>query len=265
LVDRRHGLVEINDKLQQKQTELDTARQQLAGLTEYKRVTPRLYWKTPGIRERLGTLDKRDNEPNELTSNKPIEDTVYAQLRLRASELYVETNALIHRAAQLAEEISDTRAVSAKTSPSTNATEIESYSPVDIEVLVKRNEELGRILDDRRRGLTTLLRQEEQELDDLARARDAQLNSLDQEIVLIQAFHNQLHENANQAALARNQLDIKDIRLVAPAAIPEHPLPRGSSIKAILAASLAGMAGLLVALTRDVRRQERISNTVKPR
>ena len=97
-----------------------------------------------------------------------------------------------------------------------------------------------------------LSRQQQRELGELKREHTLQLGQLERDVAHQQALYAELATNANQAALAKAQQDVEDVRLGAPAMSIDRPLPRGTRLKTILALFVGGLIGLLVAVLREV-------------
>jgi uncharacterized protein involved in exopolysaccharide biosynthesis len=64
----------------------------------------------------------------------------------------------------------------------------------------------------------------------------------------------ELTKNYNQAALAKGQQGMEDVRIGAPAAPPDHPLARGGVVKTLVGLIVGGCLGIGVALVREARR-----------
>jgi len=164
------------------------------------------------------------------------EDPVHANVRLQAAELYIDANALIRKARD-GERIhcgSRARYPSMPGGPSASASQAAddvSTALQGLESLLDRNLETNLLVAECDRKLSALVRQRQQELDAVLLDRQTQLDVLTRDVIAKQEFHDMLGENANQAALAKAQLNDEDVRLAASAAPPEHPVPRGTATK----------------------------------
>ena len=170
---------------------------------------------------------------------------VYTGLADRLSQVEIEVNALLPRAARLAQDLGTmSDEIKAKDSPL-------RLDEAGLEKL-KREREAGldRIKEDRGNGLAALMRQRQLEERDQTGA-GRQGGPAPPRRQSREGPVRGLAKNYNQALLAKAQQDVEDIRLGAAAVPPDSPLPRGTLTKALLAMLLAGIVATLIAIVRD--------------
>ena len=221
----------VSADLQQKQLQADAARKQLAVtpqfLTLQKAITDEALWAAMAASKD----DKPDWKKLQDRSLATQEiNPVYTRLADRLSQVEIEVNALVPRAAKLAQDLATmSEAIKEKDTPL-------RLDEAGLEKL-KREREAGldRIKEDRGNELEALMRQQQLELDGIKRAWDAKVGQLDRDVNHERDLFTELAKNYNQALLAKAQQDVEDIRLGAAAVPPDSPQARGTVTKALLA------------------------------
>ena len=237
----------VSADLQQKQLQADAARKQLAVtpqfLTLQKAITDEALWAAMAASKD----DKPDWKKLQDRSLATQEiNPVYTRLADRLSQVEIEVNALVPRAAKLAQDLATmSEAIKEKDTPL-------RLDEAGLEKL-KREREAGldRIKEDRGNELEALMRQQQLELDGIKRAWDAKVGQLDRDVNHERDLFTELAKNYNQALLAKAQQDVEDIRLGAAAVPPDSPQARGTVVKVLLAMLLAAMAAVMIAIVRE--------------
>ncbi len=237
----------VSADLQQKQLQADAARTQLAVtaqfLTLQKAITDEALW--------AAMVASKDDKPDW----KKLQDRslatqeinpVYTRLADRLSQVEIEVNALVPRAAKLAQDLATmSEAIKEKDTPL-------RLDEAGLEKL-KREREAGldRLKQDRDDQLEALKRQQQFELDGIKRAWDAKVGQLDRDVNHEKDLFTELAKNYNQALLAKAQQDVEDVRIGAVAVPADHPQPRGTVKMALLLAVVAGLFGVGIALVSE--------------
>jgi capsular polysaccharide biosynthesis protein len=237
----------VNSQLQQKNMQIEAARQQLSQMTAYvtlrKSVTDEALWKT------LISGDGKDLDWKLLQEKSLVTqelNPVYNDLASRMSQMQVDEKSMFPRAKQLEEEL-------VRLSGQISRLDVELRA--DDGKLDKLNHErstgLEQLRDKQANLLADLVRQQQRDLEDLKRERDLSLAQLDRGIGQERDLNTELAKNFNQAILAKAQQSAEDVRLGAPAVPMNRPLPRNLVLFSLLAAA----GGLLVGLGFAARRE----------
>jgi uncharacterized protein involved in exopolysaccharide biosynthesis len=243
---------QVSAQLQEKQLQLEATKKQLAATPQFvtlrKAITDDALWgAVEGGKETPANwkaLQGRALETQEL-------NPVHTDLAHRLAQLESDVNALTPRAAQLSQrlvEISD-EAAKMDTAVSADAAGLEKLSQ-------ERDAGLAKLQESRANGLAELTRQRQAELDAIKRDWDAKAAQMDRDIAQQRDLLAELTKNYNQAALAKGQQGMEDVRIGAPAASPDHPMPRGGIVKTLVALILGGCIGISIALVREAGRSQ---------
>ncbi len=234
-------------QLQQKQTQLEAARKQLAAtspvLILQKAITDDALWQS--------VISSNPKGPDwkalgERTLRTEVPNPVFVEVSTRASQLEMEVNALIPRAAELERELQQM----AERLKALDAEIREDDAKLE-EMQRKREAGLENLQAVRSLGLEKLTRARQQELDAIKREWETKVGQLERHIAQERDLFADLARNFNQALLAKGQQDVEDVRLGAPAAPPDLPKSRGGAVKSLLAAMLGGLLGIGTALVRE--------------
>jgi capsular polysaccharide biosynthesis protein len=246
--DLQNEQVRVKSLLQQKTLERDAARTQLAQtqqfLTLRKGISDEVMWEIAA-----GTT-KQEFDWTKLAGKNLVGEQLnpeFTELRGRLSATEIDLNALTPRAAQLQEGL-----VQQAEAISRFEADFRKDS-ADLEKLQREREAgLAKLLEERANQLTMKTRARQEELDRLKRECDTKLGQIDRDITQKKDLFGSLAKNFNQALMAKAQEDVEDVRLGAPAALPDRPKARGTVTKALLASILAGFLGIAIALIREV-------------
>ena len=175
---------------------------------------------------------------------------MHTDLAHRLAQLESDVNALTPRAAQLSQRLVEISDETAKmdTAVSADAAGLEKLKQ-------ERDAGLAKLQESRANGLAELTRERQAELDAIKRDWDAKAAQMDREIAQQRDLLAELTKNYNQAALAKGQQGMEDVRIGAPAAAPDHPLPRGGAVKTLVALLIGGCLGIGISLVREARRE----------
>jgi capsular polysaccharide biosynthesis protein len=247
--DLQGAQAQVSAQLQEKQLQLDATKKQLAATPQFvtlrKAITDDALWRA--------VEGGRDAPPNwKALQDRALEtqelDPVYTELARRVAQLESDVNALTPRAAQLAERLGEISAEAAKMdlSVSTDESALEKLSQ-------ERDAGLAKLREDRTNRVTELMRERQADLDAIKREWDTKTAQMDRDIAQQRDLLAELTKNYNQAALAKGQQGMEDVRIGAPAAPPDHPLARGGVVKTLVGLFVGGCLGIGVALVREVR------------
>ncbi|HEX2253254.1 MAG TPA: Wzz/FepE/Etk N-terminal domain-containing protein [Thermoanaerobaculia bacterium] len=100
--------------------------------------------------------------------------------------------------------------------------------------------------------LQRLGRQRERELAALDRRHQAAEAILERELVPARQLHDQLGRSVGEAELAEGARELPDVRLGSAAAPPVEGQPRRAGFRAVVALVLGGLAGVVLAMLRDL-------------
>lgn len=111
------------------------------------------------------------------------------------------------------------------------------------------------LADQRKSLLDSLTGRQQAALLTLGREETSQLDRFDQELLPLRELVGKLARSTGQAQIAKAQQSIADVQVASAAVKPEAPLPRGVGSKAAMAAVLGALAGLALALMRNISRR----------
>jgi uncharacterized protein involved in exopolysaccharide biosynthesis len=237
----------VNAQYEQRKLEVDALRKQLLAVPQYlelhKAITDDALWQSLKKEGGQGTdwnsLQKRSLVSQEL-------NPVYKELSLKLSQDEAALYALVPRAEQLKAEI---ERLSGEIKP------IQQSYDVDTAALEKLTEERNagqqKLQEDRTLGVSQLADDKQRELDGISREREARLAELNRDINHETELYTEVAKAYNQGVLAKAQQDVEDVRIGSPAVPPDSARPRGTALKALLAAIIGGMLGLLIAVVRE--------------
>jgi uncharacterized protein involved in exopolysaccharide biosynthesis len=133
--------------------------------------------------------------------------------------------------------------------------ELETSLRADEAELDRRTQEraaqLEGLTEERSADQSDLERNRERALVTLQREWDVRVAQAEREIGAAQKLFEELAGHFGQAVLARAELDVEDVRLVAEATAPFEPVPRYLVLRGLIATVLGGLLGILAALVRE--------------
>ncbi|MFH1176462.1 MAG: hypothetical protein V1750_03565 [Acidobacteriota bacterium] len=248
LADLQGNQARVGAERARAQLRLEAARAALAAtpmlLEVRKAITDDALWQS--------TLSAQDPAATSAAAGRSLVsqeiNPVYSELAATAARLEIEVAALDPRADQL------TRLIEEGT---------EALREREI-ALAADDSGLAALREGREAGLTALLarqateaavqgRERARDLAALDGERSNALAAVDRKIETHKALLASLSQVQSQAALARAQTNITDVRLVLPAIAPDAPEPRGILMRSAIGTALGALIGLLLALAIEAR------------
>ncbi len=241
---------QVSAQLQEKQLQLDATKKQLAATQQFvtlrKAITDDALW---------GAVERGKETPTNWAAlqGKTLEtqelNPVHTDLAHRLAQLESDVNALTPRAAQLSQRLAEISDEAAKMDLAVSADQAGLGK-----LTQERDAGLAKLQEVRSNALADLTRQRQSELDAIKRDWDAKAAQMDRDIAQQRDLLAELTKNYNQAALAKGQQGMEDVRIGAPAAAPDHALPRGGTVKVLVALIFGGCIGIGIALVREAGR-----------
>jgi capsular polysaccharide biosynthesis protein len=237
----------INSQLQQKRTQVEALRQQVAGInpviTLRKSIIDEALWRSLVTAEGKEPDWKMLQEKVLLTQDM---NPVYRDLVVRLSQLELEGSALAPRSKQLSDELDSMRAIIKKLSIENGKEEAKLER-----LLLERKAGLDQLQDRRTMMLEDMKRQQLHEANALFAERDRQLAQLDRGIAQEKELHAELAKNYNQATLAKAQHSLEDVRLGSMAVPLDRSLPRGFLVNSGISLAMGFIIGLMISVIRE--------------
>lgn len=243
---------QVSAQLQERLLQLDATKKQLAATPQFitlrKAITDDALW---GAVERGKEAPPNWNALQGKTLETQELNPVNTELARRLAQLESDVNALTPRAAQLSQRLGEISDEASKMDLAVSADQAGLEK-----ITQERDAGLAKLREVRSNGLVDLTRQRQAELDAIKRDWDAKAAQMDRDIAQQRDLLAELTKNYNQAALAKGQQGMEDVRIGAPAAPPDHPLPRGGLVKSLVALILGGFVGIGIALVREAGRSQ---------
>ncbi|MBI4776557.1 MAG: hypothetical protein HY788_20675 [Deltaproteobacteria bacterium] len=236
----------VSTTLKQKVLELEAARKELVEtpvhITLYKAITDDALWRRMTENNtRQADWEKLRKEGLATQEINPV----YVELSSRTSRVAMEVNALSPRSTQMADEL-NRMVAEIKTLEVALSSDEASLEKLERD----RNSGLVKLEEGLQNDLEELLRNKEQELNAIQVEWEARNGQMTRDISNLRKLFEELASRYNQALLAKAEQGIEDISLGSPAVPPDLPVSRGILVKALMAAIFGGLLGFCIALIR---------------